>query len=187
MTSVRELGEHAAAAARVLATASTAAKDGALHAAADLLVERAPEILEANRADITAAEQAGTTSTVVDRLRLNTARIEAMAAGLRQVAALPDPVGEVLDGWVRPNGLRIERRRVPLGVVAIIYENRPNVTSDAAGICLKSGNVAILRGSAGALRSNIAIARVLREGLQKAGLPEDGLVVVEDTAYETAI
>src|SRR3954454_1721562 len=187
MPTMRELGERALAAARVLATASTAAKDAALLAAADVLVERAPEILDANIADITAAEQAGTTSTVVDRLRLTTARVEAMAAGLRQVAALPDPVGEVLDGWVRPNGLRIQRVRVPLGVVAIIYENRPNVTSDAAGLCLKSGNAAFLRGSSGAIRSNIAIAAVLREGFAKAGLPEDSLVLVDDTSREAVV
>src|SRR3954462_7177604 len=181
------LGGRGAAAARVLATAPTAAKDAALHAAADLLVERAPEILEANTADVTAAEQSGTTSTVVDRLRLTTARVEAMAAGLRQVAALADPVGEVLDGWVRPNGLRISRVRGPLGVVAIIYENRPNVTSDAAGLCLKSGNAAFLRGSSGAIASNIAIAGALREGFAKAGLPEDSLVLVEDTSHESVI
>src|SRR3954466_2233072 len=187
MASVQELGEHAAAAARVLATAPTAAKDAALHAAADLLVERAPEILEANVADVTAAEQSGTTSTVVDRLRLTTARVEAMAAGLRQVAALPDPVGGVLDGWVRPNGLRIQRVRVPLGVVAIIYENRPNVTSDAAGLCLKSGNAAFLRGSSRALSSHTAIPRVLREGVAKAGLPEDAVVLVDDTRHEAAV
>jgi glutamate-5-semialdehyde dehydrogenase len=110
-----------------------------------------------------------------------------MADGLRAVAALPDPVGEVLDGWRRPNGLRIERRRVPLGVVAIIYENRPNVTSDAAGICLKSGNAAILRGSAGALQSNLAVADVLREGLTKAGLPADAVVLVDDVRHEAAV
>ena len=187
MASVHELGERAAAAARVLATASTAAKDAALHAAADLLRERTAEILDANAADVAAAEQAGTTPTVVDRLRLTAARVDAMADGLRQVATLPDPVGEVLDGWVRPNGLRIQRVRVPLGVVAIIYENRPNVTSDAAGLCLKSGNAAFLRGSSGAIRSNIAIAAVLREGFAKAGLPEDSLVLVEDTSRETAV
>src|SRR5205807_6894434 len=110
--------------------------------------------------------------TVVDRLRLSPARIEGMAGGLRQVAARPDPVGEVVEGWTRPNGLLIEKVRVPLGVVAIIYENRPNVTSDAFGLCLKSGNVAFLRGSSGAIRSNVAIASVLREALAKAALPE---------------
>src|SRR3954452_20942503 len=161
MAGMRELGERDAAAARVLATASTAAKDAALHAAADLLVERAPEILIANAEDARRAEADGTSATIVDRLRLTTARAEAMAGGLRQVASLPDPVGEVVDGWVRPNGLRIERVRVPLGVVAIIYENRPNVTSDAAGLCVKAGNAAFLRGSSGAISSNTAIAAVL--------------------------
>ena len=187
MASMRELGERAAAAARVLATASTAAKDAALAAAADLVVERSPEILAANATDIDRAEAGGTTKTVVDRLRLTGARIEAMADGLRQVATLSDPVGEVADGWVRPNGLRIERVRVPLGVVAIIYENRPNVTSDAAGLCVKSGNAAFLRGSSGAISSNIAIAAALREGFAKAGLPEDSLVLVEDTSHESAV
>ncbi len=124
---------------------------------------------------------------MIDRLRLTGARIEAMAAGLRKVAALADPVGEVVGGWTRPNGLRIERVRVPLGVVAIIYENRPNVTSDAFGLCLKSGNAAFLRGSSGAIRSNIAIAAALREGVRKAGLPDDALVLVEDTSHATAV
>jgi glutamate-5-semialdehyde dehydrogenase len=182
-----ELAARARAAARVLALASTDAKNAALAAAADLLVERAPEILEANATDIARAESSGASATVVDRLRLTPARIEAMAAGLRQVAALPDPVGEVMAGWVRPNGLRIEQVRVPLGVVAIIYENRPNVTSDAFGLCCKSGNAAFLRGSSGALASNMAIAAVLREGLAKAGLPDDGLVLVEDTSHEAAV
>jgi glutamate-5-semialdehyde dehydrogenase len=184
--SLVELGRRAKAASRVLAGASTAAKDDALRAAADLLVERTDEVLRANAEDVARAEGAGTTATVVDRLRLDARRVEGMADGLRQVAALPDPVGEVVDGWVRPNGLRIRRVRVPLGVVAIIYENRPNVTSDAAGLCLKSGNAAFLRGSSAAVTSNIAIAGVLREGFAKAGLPEDSLVLVEDTSRETA-
>ncbi|MBV8237024.1 MAG: glutamate-5-semialdehyde dehydrogenase, partial [Acidimicrobiia bacterium] len=181
-----DLGRRAKAASRTLATTSTGAKDAALNAAADLLVDRAPEILEANGADVERAEGEGVTATVVDRLRLSTARIEGMASGLRTVASLPDPVGEVVEGWTRPNGLVIEKVRVPLGVVAIVYENRPNVTSDAFGLCLKSGNVAFLRGSSGALRSNIAIAALLREGLTKAGLPADALVLVEDTSYEAA-
>src|SRR3954462_13637294 len=181
-----ELGRRAKVASRTLATASTSTKDAALLAAADLLVQRAPEILEANAHDVADAESDGVSSTVVDRLRLNLARIEAMANGLRTVAALPDPVGEIVEGWTRPNGLVIEKVRVPLGVVAIVYENRPNVTSDAFGLCLKSGNAAFLRGSSGALRSNIAIAAVLREGLTKAGLPADALLLVEDTSYEAA-
>jgi glutamate-5-semialdehyde dehydrogenase len=185
-TPIAELGRRAKEASRVLATADTGTKDAALLAAADLLVERSADILAANADDVATAETAGTTATVIDRLRLTAARIESMAAGLRKVAALPDPVGEVTDGWVRPNGLRIERVRVPLGVVAIIYENRPNVTSDAFGLCLKSGNAAFLRGSSAAITSNTAIAGVLREGVAKAGLPEDVLVLVEDTSHEAA-
>jgi glutamate-5-semialdehyde dehydrogenase len=182
-----ELGRRAKTASRLLATASTAAKDAALHAGADLLGDRAGEILDANGVDVARAEESGATATVVDRLRLSRARIDSMAAGLRQVAALPDPVGEVVEGWTRPNGLLIEKVRVPLGVVAIIYENRPNVTSDAFGLCLKSGNAAFLRGSSGAISSNVAIAAALRDGLAKAGLPEDALVLVEDTRHESAI
>jgi len=136
--------------------------------------------------DISRAEEAGTSQTVIDRLRLTPARVGGMAGGLRQVAALADPVGEIVDGWVRPNGLRIRRVRVPLGVVGIIYENRPNVTSDAAGLCVKSGNAAFLRGSSGAIDSNRAIAAVLREACAKEGLPEDAVVLVEDTSREGA-
>ena len=185
--SIAELGRRAKAASRALATASTDTKDAALHGAADLLVARGAEVLEANRVDVARAEADGVAPTVVDRLRLDERRIESMAGGLRQVAALPDPVGEVVDGWVRPNGLRIRRVRVPLGVVAIIYENRPNVTSDAAGLCLKSGNAAFLRGSSGAISSNTVIADVLREAAAKAGLPADSVVLVTDTSREAAV
>lgn len=183
---IQALGRRAKVASRALATASTEVRDAALLAAADLLVARTDEVLSANADDVARCEAAGQSATVVDRLRLDAGRIAAMAAGLRKVAALPDPVGEVTDGWVRPNGLRVERVRVPLGVVAIIYENRPNVTSDAFGLCLKSGNVAFLRGSSGALQSNLAIAAALREGLVKVGLPEDALVLVDDTSHEAA-
>ena len=182
-----ELGVRAKAASRVVANASSATKDAALTAAADVLVHHAPAILEANAADVARAEAAGTTATVVDRLRLTAARVESMADGLAQVAALPDPIGEVTAGWTRPNGLTIEKVRVPLGVVAIIYENRPNVTSDAFGLCLKSGNAAFLRGSSAALASNQAIASALRQGVAKAGLPEDVLVLVEDTSHQAAV
>jgi len=181
------LGQRVKAASRPLAAASTAAKDAALLAAADLLTERADEVLDANRTDVDRAEVGGANTTVIDRLRLSPARIEAMAHGLRTVAALPDPVGEIVDGWVRPNGLRIRRVRVPLGVVGIIYENRPNVTSDAAALCLKSGNAAFLRGSSGAISSNQAIAGLLREGITKAGLPGDAVVLVDDTSRESAV
>jgi glutamate-5-semialdehyde dehydrogenase len=149
--SLAELGRRAKVASRTLATASSAAKDAALLAAAELLVERSDDVLAANARDVARATEGGVAETVIDRLRLTPARIEAMAGGLRQVASLADPVGAVVDGWVRPNGLRIEQVRVPLGVVAIIYENRPNVTSDAFGLCLKSGNAAFLRGSSGAI------------------------------------
>ena len=184
---VADLGQRAKAASQALARASSADKDAALVAAADLLVARSQELLDANAVDVGRAEADGVSPIVIDRLRLSPARIEAMAAGLRQVASLPDPVGEVLEGWTRPNGLRIHRVRVPLGVVAIIYENRPNVTSDAAGLCVKSGNAAFLRGSSGAIASNIAIAAVLREGMAKAGLPEDAVVLVEDTSRAAAV
>lgn len=122
-----------------------------------------------------------------DRLRLTEDRVHAMADGLRKVAALPDPVGEVTEGWVRPNGLKVTRVRVPLGVVGVIYENRPNVTSDAAGLCLKAGNAAFLRGSSSALDSNRAVVALLRRAVVKAGLPEDAVALVEDTSHETAV
>jgi glutamate-5-semialdehyde dehydrogenase len=184
---VVDLGRRARAASRVLATASSAAKNDALLTAADLLGDRAADIVAANAADLEAGAAGGLEAGPLDRLRLTEARIAGMAAGLRTVAALPDPVGEVLDGWRRPNGLLIERVRVPLGVVAVIYENRPNVTSDAAGLCLKSGNAALLRGSSTALRSNQAIAALLREALVKADLPDDGVILVEDPSHEAAI
>ncbi|MGO9557490.1 MAG: glutamate-5-semialdehyde dehydrogenase [Acidimicrobiales bacterium] len=181
-----DLARRAVAASRTLAIARTAAKDSALLHAADLLSTSAPEILEANASDVAAAEEAGTAPGVIDRLRLDGARIQQMADGLHAVAALADPVGQVVEGHVRPNGLVVERVRVPLGVVGVIYENRPNVTSDAAGLCLKAGNVAFLRGSSAALQSNLAIAAVLRQALGKAGLPEDGVLLVGDTSHETA-
>ena len=185
-TPIPELARRAKAATVALGIASTAQKDAALRAAADLLEANADAITEANAVDVANAEAEGMDPGLVDRLRLDESRIAGMAGGLRQVAALRDPVGEITEGWVRPNGLRIEKTRVPLGVVAIIYESRPNVTSDAFGLCLKSGNVAFLRGSSSAITSNLAIASVLREALPKAGLPADALVVVDDTRREAA-
>lgn len=184
---VAALGRRARAASRLLATASTPAKDAALLAAADRLEERRDDVLAANALDLDAARADRMDSGPLDRLTLTEERITAMARGLRQVAALTDPVGEVLDGSISPSGLTIERVRVPLGVVAIIYENRPNVTSDAAGLCLKSGNAALLRGSGTALRSNLAIADVLREAFAKSGLPADALVVIDDPGHDSAI
>ena len=184
---VLDLGRRAKAASRILATTGTDTKNSALKCSADLLASRRGEILMANEADLEAAAASGMDPGPLDRLRLTDARLDAMATGLRTVASLADPVGEVLDGWTRPNGLHMQRLRVPLGVVAIIYENRPNVTSDAFGLCLKSGNAALLRGSATALRSNLAIAEVLRSGLLQSGLPEDALIVVDDPSHETAV
>jgi glutamate-5-semialdehyde dehydrogenase len=181
------LGQRAKGASRRLVGASSAARNDALLFAADLVEARAGRVLEANATDVARAEQDGADPTSLDRLRLDPARVTAMAKGLRNVAGLPDPVGEVVDGWVRPNGLRIQRVRVPLGVVGIIYENRPNVTSDAAGLCLKSGNAVLLRGSSSAISSNSVIAGLLRDGLDKAGLPKDAVGLVEDTSRASAV
>lgn len=186
-TPIAELGRRSKAASRVLATASSAQKNDALLASADLLVSSADVVLSANAVDVARAESDGVSPTVVDRLRLDEKRIASMASGLRQVASLADPVGEIIDGWVRPNGLRISRVRVPLGVIAIIYENRPNVTSDAAGLCLKSGNAAFLRGSSGAIDSNIAIESVLRTAIGTASLPADSVILVADTSRDAAV
>jgi glutamate-5-semialdehyde dehydrogenase len=186
-TSVSELGRRARGASRLLATSSGAVKDTTLRLAADLLEQHRADILAANQSDIEAAERDGATPTELDRLRLSEARIAAMAESLRQVALLPDPVGEIVEGSVRPNGLRVERVRVPLGVVGIIYENRPNVTSDAAGLCLKAGNATMLRGSSSAVHSNVAIVSCLREAAGKAGLPEDVVVLVEDPRRQAAV
>jgi glutamate-5-semialdehyde dehydrogenase len=182
-----DLGRRARASGRVIARASSAARNEALERSADLLEEQADHILGVNVTDVERAESAGADATSLDRLRLDPGRLASMAGGLRKVATLPDPVGEVVDGWVRPNGLRVERVRVPLGVVGIIYENRPNVTSDAAGLCLKSGNAVVLRGSSTAISSNTAIAEVLRQGLGKSGLPADAVGLVEDTSRESAV
>jgi glutamate-5-semialdehyde dehydrogenase len=162
-------------------------RDDALRFAADLIDERTDRILTANAADVTRATELGAEATSLDRLRLDAGRVAAMSAGLRDVSGLSDPVGEVVDGWVRPNGLRVERVRIPLGVIGIIYENRPNVTSDAAGLCLKSGNAVLLRGSSSAISSNVVIAGALRDGLAKADLPVDAVGLVEDTSRASAV
>jgi len=181
------LGRRARDAARVVASASSALRDDALRQAAELLEVETEAILAANERDRRRGRDQGLSDAALDRLTLTGPRIAAMAEGLRDVAALADPVGEVVDGWRRPNGLNVSRVRVPLGVVGVIYENRPNVTSDAAALCLKAGNAAFLRGSSGALASNQAIVSVLRRALAKAGLPEDAVVLVEDTSRETVV
>lgn len=187
VAAVSALGRKVRDASHAVATASSQQRDAALLAAADRLEVATDTIVAANAVDVERAEAEGVSPTVVDRLRLDASRVGAMAAGLRQVAALPDPVGEVLGGWVRPNGLRIEQVRVPLGVVAIIYENRPNVTSDAAGLCLKSGNAVFLRGSSGAIESNVAIVAVLRSALESVGLPADAVTLLADTSRQAAV
>ncbi len=184
---LEQLAGRVRSAARVVAKAPSSVRDDALRLAADLLEQEWASLVEANRADLDRAEAAGMVEAARDRLRLTEERVRAMAAGLRNVAGLPDPVGEVTEGWVRPNGLRVSRVRVPLGVVGVIYENRPNVTSDAAGLCLKAGNAAFLRGSSSAIDSNRAIVALLRVAAVKAGLPEDAVALVEDTSHETAI
>lgn len=184
---IRSLAARAKAAARELAVASTQDKNSVLLFGADLLLQQQDVVLEANAVDVANAEASGIAPPLVDRLRLDEMRLEGMAGGLRKVAGLEDPVGRIASGWVRPNGLRIERVHVPLGVVAIIYESRPNVTSDAFGLCLKSGNAALLRGSATAINSNLAIAEVLREALEKFDLSADALVLVDDTRRSSAI
>ena len=147
---------------------------------------RTQQILDANAVDLEAAAASGLGASVIDRLRLDGARVEAMAVGLETVAGLPDPVGATVDGSVRPNGLKVTRVRRPLGVIGVIYENRPNVTSDAAGLCIASGNAAFLRGSSSALRSNMAVTAALRAGLVEVGIPEAAITLVEDTSHETA-
>ena len=182
-----EMAGRAVTAGRVLARSSSAARDEALGWAGDLLRLQADRVLAANADDVRRAEQSGADATALDRLRLDGVRLGAMSDALHAVAALPDPVGQVVEGWVRPNGLRVQRVRTPLGVIGIIYENRPNVTSDAAGLCLKSGNAVLLRGSSSAVSSNTAITAVLREALDKAGLPADGVGLVEDTSRAAAV
>src|SRR5271166_1989832 len=183
---LEQLAGRVHAAARVVARSPGSVRDDALRLAADLLEDERSSLVAANRADLERAEAAGMPEAARDRLRLTKERVRGMARGLRKVAALPDPVGEVTEGWVRPNGLRVTRVRVPLGVVGVIYENRPNVTSDAAGLCLKAGNAVILRGSSSAIDSNRAIVALLRRAVVKAGLPEDAVALVEDTSHETA-
>lgn len=171
----------------VIGRLTTEEKNKVLHAAADLLINREASILEANALDIANAMEKGMATGMIDRLRLTSERIADMADGLRQVAELKDPVGEVLSTVTRPNGMEVSRRRVPLGVVGMIYESRPNVTCDAFGLCFKTGNCVILKGGSDAICSNKAIVAVLREALQSQGLPEDACALIEDTNRETTL
>ncbi|MBA3020795.1 glutamate-5-semialdehyde dehydrogenase [Propionicimonas sp.] len=173
-------------ASRTLATLNRATKDAALHAMADALAAAASVVLEANARDVAAARASGTSDSLVDRLTLTPARIAGMVDGLRSLAGLPDPVGDVVRGWTNANGVRVRQVRVPLGVVGIIYEARPNVTADAGGICLKSGNAALLRGSSSAINSNLAVTAALQDGLAAVALPREAVQLVEGGREVTA-
>ena len=186
MTALQQQGAAAKAASYTLATAGTAKKNQALEAIAAILTERQAQWLSANADDVAAAKEAGMRPAMLDRLTLTADRIAGIVDGVRQVAALPDPIGRVDRMETRPNGLIIGRRRVPLGVIAIIFEARPNVTVDAAALCLKSGNVCILRGGKEAIRSNRCVAALMREALESVGLPADCISLVQDTSHKTA-
>jgi glutamate-5-semialdehyde dehydrogenase len=181
MTYMHDLGRRARAASRLVAKADTDTKNRALRAMAAAIRRDSAKILAANAADVAQAKADGLDPAMVDRLTLTPKSVESMAEGVEQVAALPDPIGEVTEVRERPTGIRVGRMRVPLGVIGIIYESRPNVTADAASLCLKSGNATILRGGKEAIRANQAIAVCVREGLRAAGLPEDAVQVVETT------
>ena len=186
MTKLEKQGELAKAASRTLAVADTKVKNDALFAIADALEKRSDEWLSANRIDLENAEKSGMRPALLDRLRLDQKRVAQAAKGVREAAMLNDPVGEIVSETVRPNGLKIQKKRVPLGVIAIIYEARPNVTVDAAVLCLKAGNACILRGGKEAIHSNLAAVKIMRETLASIGLPEDAISLVEDTTRESA-
>ncbi len=186
MSEVLDIGRRAKAASRLMVGVSTAVKDRALAAMAEALEARADEILDANIADLERADGDGVAGALIDRLALTPDRIAGMANGLRDVIGLKDPVGELIGGWTLPNGVRIQKIRVPLGVVGIIYEARPNVTVDAAGLCVKSGNACILRGSRSAISSNTVLARILDDAGGDAGLPPDAVQLIPSTDRESA-
>ncbi|MDU4660030.1 MAG: glutamate-5-semialdehyde dehydrogenase, partial [Clostridium butyricum] len=186
MSILETMGKKAKEASYELGAASTKEKDKALLAMAQELIENTNEILEANRIDLKNAEIKGTPKAMLDRLALDKDRIKAMADGLKEVVNLQDPVGEVVSMWQRPNGLQIGQKRVPMGVIGIIYESRPNVTCDAAGLCLKTGNASILRGGSDAINSNKAIMVALTKGIERAGLPKECVQLIEDTSREVA-
>jgi len=186
MNYLEQLGSNAKKAATELNLLGQEQKNSALKACANALLEDAAEILSANEADVKQAIANGVKSSLIDRLRLTQERLQDMADGIHQICALPDPIGEVLSMTVRPNGLTIGQKVVPLGVIGIIYESRPNVTADAFGLCFKTGNAVILRGGSDAINSNKAIVKALRSGLHSVGLSEDAVALVEDTSREVA-
>ena len=183
-SSVKKIAEDALGAARLLARSSSGVKNAALLRMADELTWRKDFIVSENRRDVNAAREKGLSAAMIDRLTVNGAAIEAMAQGLREVAALPDPVGKVTSMWRRPNGLLVGRMRIPLGVIGMIYESRPNVTVDASALCLKSGNAVILRGGSEAIHSNLAIASVLQDVLAQSPLPDKAVQVIPFTDRE---
>ena len=186
MSSLISMGQKAKEASYELGIASAGQKNQALTFMAEELVKAKDEIIKANEIDRQNAIKKGITEALLDRLSLDDSRIEAMAQGLLDIVKLQDPVGEVTNMWQMPNGLEIGQKRVPIGVLGIIYESRPNVTSDAAGLCLKSGNAVILRGASDAINSNKAVAKALVEGIKRSGLPQDCVQLLEDTSRETA-
>ncbi len=186
MEQVRMLAEQAKRASEILGILKEEQKNAALEKMAQALLDHTQEILAANAQDLETARQRGTSQAMLDRLALTAERIAGMAEGIRKVIALPDPVGEVLEEWTAQSGIRIEKRRVPFGVVGIIYEARPNVTSDAAALCIKTGNAALLKGGSDALSSNLAIAGVLKEALAAAGLPAEAIGMIADPSREAA-
>lgn len=186
MTKLEIMGQKAKEASYELGAASTKEKDNALLFMAEEIINNSNEILEANKIDLKNAEDKGTPKAMLDRLALDESRIKSMAEGLKEVVNLQDPVGEVVSMWQRPNGLQIGQKRVPMGVIGIIYESRPNVTCDAAGLCLKTGNASILRGGSDAINSNKAIMKALINGVERAGLPKESIQLVEDTSREVA-
>ncbi len=185
MTQLEIMGANSKNAARFLMTAG-AKKNDALHAIANALRKHSDEIIKANEKDIENGKNSGMSESLLDRLKLSPERIEGMAQGIEQVAALADPVGRVLDGRTLDNGLKIEKVTVPMGVIGIIYEARPNVTSDAAALCLKAGSAVILRGGKEAINSNKAVANIMRDAIEKAGFPKDCVALVEDTSRQSA-
>ena len=175
---ILEIGLNARGAARVLASLQAEHRNAILRAMADELLERTPQLLEANEKDVSGAAEHGLSAAAIDRLRLTESRIAGMAQGIQRVAELPDPVGHSISEWTRPNGLRIAKVRTPIGVIGIIYESRPNVTSDAAVLCIKTGNAVILRGGSESLSSNLAIAGALQAGGATEGLPENAVQLI---------
>ncbi len=186
MRTLIEIGENAQKAERILACVRGGVKDAALKSIASALIENADQIIKANKIDFENGKSAGLSPSLLDRLSLDKSRIEAMADGVRQIAGMDDPVGKIISGTTRPNGLKIQKVSVPLGVIAVIFEARPNVSSDAAALCLKAGNTVILRGGKEAINSNIAIINCMRAAVENAGLPADCIQLVEDISRKSA-